>query len=95
MKNFQIYNSDLYYCVWQLILNEIAENCYKVATDRSGCCVLQACVEHSHGEVRNRLISEIINNAVHIAEDPFGFASPIPFVCMINFYSRDVIKLTF
>ncbi|KAK9066769.1 hypothetical protein SSX86_014092 [Deinandra increscens subsp. villosa] len=56
----------------QPILNQIANNCFKVATDRSGCCVLQACVEHSHGEVRTRLISEIMANAIQIAEDPFG-----------------------
>ncbi|KAM0001088.1 putative armadillo-like helical, pumilio domain-containing protein [Helianthus debilis subsp. tardiflorus] len=56
----------------QPILDQIANNCFKVATDRSGCCVLQACVEHSRGEVRNRLLAEIMANAIPIAEDPFG-----------------------
>ncbi|GJX24933.1 pumilio homolog 12-like protein [Tanacetum coccineum] len=54
------------------ILNEIADQCYKVATDRSGCCVLQACVENSRGAVRTRIITEIVTNSVHLAEDPFG-----------------------
>ncbi|XP_071712710.1 pumilio homolog 12-like [Rutidosis leptorrhynchoides] len=56
----------------QLLLDDIANNCFKVATDRSGCCVMQACVEHSCGEVRNHLVGEIMNNAIQIAEDPFG-----------------------
>ncbi|KAI3785436.1 hypothetical protein L1987_44554 [Smallanthus sonchifolius] len=56
----------------QPILDQIADNCFKVATDRSGCCLLQACVEHSRGEVRNRLVTEIMANAIPIAEDPFG-----------------------
>lgn len=59
----------------QPILNEIANECYKVATDRSGCCVLQACVEHSRGDVRTRIVTEIMVNSVHLAEDPFGFVS--------------------
>ncbi|PWA82196.1 armadillo-type fold protein [Artemisia annua] len=54
------------------ILNEIADECYKVATDRSGCCVLQACVERSRGAVRTRIITEIVTNSVHLAQDPFG-----------------------
>nr|GEX33227.1 pumilio homolog 12-like [Tanacetum cinerariifolium] len=56
----------------QLIIDDIADNCFKVATNRYGCCVLQACVEHSRGETRNRLVSEIMANAMHIAEDPYG-----------------------
>lgn len=64
------------YCVLQLIIDDIADNCFKVATNRYGCCVLQACVEHARGETRNRLVSEIMAHAMHIAEDPYGFASP-------------------
>lgn len=56
----------------QLIIDDIADNCFKVATNRYGCCVLQACVEHSRGETRNRLVSEIMAHAMHIAEDPYG-----------------------
>ncbi|GJS17561.1 pumilio homolog 12-like protein [Tanacetum coccineum] len=46
--------------------------CYDVTTDKSGCCVLQACIEHSQGEVRTRLVAEILANAIHLAEDPYG-----------------------
>ncbi|KAK1433447.1 hypothetical protein QVD17_10357 [Tagetes erecta] len=70
----------------QPILNQIADNCFKVATDKSGCCVLQTCVEHARGAVRNRLVAEIMVNALQIAEDPFGFASQN--LCInINFYN--------
>lgn len=64
-------------CILQPIVDQIAENCFKVATDRSGCCVLQACVEHSRGDVRNRLLAAVMANAIPIAEDPFGFVSLI------------------
>ncbi|KAL8268255.1 hypothetical protein R6Q59_002053 [Mikania micrantha] len=56
----------------QLILDQIADNCVKVATGRSSCCVMQTCVERSHGVVRNRLVANIIANAIQLAEDPFG-----------------------
>ncbi|GKD48291.1 pumilio homolog 12-like protein [Tanacetum coccineum] len=55
------------------ILNDIAGKFYDVATDRSGCCVLQACIEHSQGEVKTHLVAEIMANAIHLAEDPYGF----------------------
>ncbi|KAI3821149.1 hypothetical protein L1987_08706 [Smallanthus sonchifolius] len=34
--------------------------------------VIMACMEHSHGKVRNRLVAEILGNAVLLAEDPYG-----------------------
>lgn len=37
--------------------------------------MLQACVEHARGEVRTRILAEIMANSVHLAEDPFGFVS--------------------
>ncbi|GKD81431.1 pumilio homolog 12-like protein, partial [Tanacetum coccineum] len=55
------------------ILNEIAGKCYDVATDGSGSCVLQACIEHSQGEDRTYLVAEILTNAIQLAEDPYGF----------------------
>ncbi|GER36274.1 RNA binding protein [Striga asiatica] len=54
------------------LFNEIADNCFKIATNKSGCCVLPPCVEYSHGEARERLVRAIIANAVHLAEDPYG-----------------------
>ncbi|KAI5655221.1 hypothetical protein M9H77_32408 [Catharanthus roseus] len=39
---------------------------------KSGCCVMQCCVENAQGETREYLINEIITNAMHLAEDPYG-----------------------
>lgn len=60
-------------CHLQLLINNLADNCYKVAIDRSGCCVLQICMEKSKGQPRQRLVSEIVANAVHLSRDPYGF----------------------
>lgn len=60
-------------CIWQHLLNEITRNCYTIATDKSGCCVLQSCVENAYGEPKQNLIKEIIRNALQLAEDPYGF----------------------
>ncbi|GLT40174.1 hypothetical protein SLA2020_143270 [Shorea laevis] len=54
------------------LLNKIAENCLAVATDKSGCCILQQCVEFAKGETREHLVGEIIANAFHLAEDCYG-----------------------
>jgi len=51
----------------------VAENCFGIATNKSGCCVLQRCVEYSEGEARDRLLAEIIENALLLAEDHYGF----------------------
>uniref|UniRef100_A0A2N9J1H0 PUM-HD domain-containing protein n=1 Tax=Fagus sylvatica TaxID=28930 RepID=A0A2N9J1H0_FAGSY len=56
----------------QYLLNEVANNCFEIATDRSGCCVLQECVRYSQGELRERLVAGIIANAIFLAEDQFG-----------------------
>ncbi|KAJ6328020.1 hypothetical protein OIU77_009829 [Salix suchowensis] len=54
------------------ILKQVAENCFGIATNKSGCCVLQRCVEYSEGEARDRLLDEIIANALLLAEDHYG-----------------------
>ena len=56
----------------QYLVKEVAENCFEIATNRSGCCVLQSCVERSQGELRKQLMAEIIANALPLAEDRFG-----------------------
>ncbi|CAK7347472.1 unnamed protein product [Dovyalis caffra] len=55
------------------ILKQVAEHCFGIATNKSGCCVLQRCVEYSEGEPRDRLVAEIIANALLLAEDHYGF----------------------
>ncbi|CAL5383815.1 unnamed protein product [Camellia sinensis] len=56
----------------QHLLKVMADNCFEIATNKSGCCVMQSSVENSQGEYRERLVSEIIANAPHLAEDQFG-----------------------
>ena len=57
----------------QYILDVVADNCLDIATDKSGCCVLQQCVEHARGEPRDRLIAEITANALVLSEHPYGY----------------------
>lgn len=59
----------------------VADNCYGIATDKSGCCVLQHCVEYSKGAQRERLVAEIIANALLLAEDCYGFVSINSYAC--------------
>ncbi|KAK7852903.1 putative pumilio like protein 8 [Quercus suber] len=54
------------------LLNEVANNCLKIATDRSGCCVLQKCLKHCKGALKERLVAGIIANALLLAEDQYG-----------------------
>ncbi|KAI3702358.1 hypothetical protein L6452_28094 [Arctium lappa] len=56
----------------QPILNVVTDNCLDIATDKSGCCVLQQCVLHANGISKERLLTEIIANALHLAEHPYG-----------------------
>ncbi|CAM8939371.1 unnamed protein product [Rhodiola kirilowii] len=56
----------------RFLVNEIARNCYEIATDKSGCCVLQLCVDITKGQVRDNLISEIVANALPLSEDRYG-----------------------
>lgn len=54
------------------ILYEIANNCFAIATQKSGCCVIQSCVESAGGELRDCIIAEILTNAVQLLEDQYG-----------------------
>lgn len=57
-------------------MKEVAENFFEMATNRSGCCVLQSCVLQSQGELRKQLMADIIANAIALAEDRYGLVSP-------------------
>lgn len=57
----------------QQILNVIAENCVVIACDKSGCCILQQIMSHAVGESRRFLIAQIISNALHLSQHPFGY----------------------
>lgn len=51
----------------------MADNCFEIATDKSGCCVLQQCIKYAQGELKERLVADIITNAMLLAEDRYGF----------------------
>ncbi|PWA99615.1 Armadillo-like helical [Artemisia annua] len=56
----------------QPIMKVVADNCLDIAMDKSGCCVLQQCVLHADGVSRDRLMAEIIANALPLSEHPYG-----------------------
>ncbi|KAL9131734.1 MAG: hypothetical protein Q9217_000409 [Psora testacea] len=56
----------------QFIFNAAGTNCVAVGTHRHGCCVLQRCIDHASGSQKAQLISQIIDHAFHLVQDPFG-----------------------
>ncbi|KAL9174262.1 hypothetical protein ABFS82_02G040600 [Erythranthe guttata] len=56
----------------EIILQVIADNCLAIASDRSGCCVLQPCVSSAQGETRNRMIANLTAYALLLSTDPYG-----------------------
>ncbi|KAJ0025873.1 hypothetical protein Pint_08332 [Pistacia integerrima] len=56
----------------EFIFDSAAKFCVEIATHQHGCCVLQRCIAHSIGELRDKLITEISNHGLLLAQDPFG-----------------------
>ncbi|KAJ8762690.1 hypothetical protein K2173_011170 [Erythroxylum novogranatense] len=56
----------------KFIFDAAAKFCVEIATHRHGCCVMQRCIAHSKGKSQDRLITEISNNGLLLAQDPFG-----------------------
>ncbi|CAN6464922.1 unnamed protein product [Victoria cruziana] len=56
----------------EFLFDAAAAHCVEIATHRHGCCVLQKCLYHSEGEQRQQLVSEVVANALILAQDPFG-----------------------
>ncbi|KAL8521103.1 hypothetical protein ACS0TY_011592 [Phlomoides rotata] len=46
--------------------------CVDIAIHQHGCCVLQRCISHSTGELREKLIAEISANGLLLAQDAYG-----------------------
>ncbi|KAJ8762431.1 hypothetical protein K2173_007870 [Erythroxylum novogranatense] len=65
LKNFSV-EANKYF------LHVVAANCFHIATDKIGCCVLQTCVDYSFGATRDNLVTSIASNALELAQDPFG-----------------------
>ncbi|KAK4438193.1 putative pumilio7, chloroplastic [Sesamum alatum] len=49
-----------------------AKYCVDIATHQHGCCVLQRCITHSTGELRENLVAEISANGLLLAQDAYG-----------------------
>ena len=56
----------------KFIFNAVGVHCVAVGTHRHGCCVLQRCIDHASGPQKAKLISQIIDHAFHLVQDPFG-----------------------
>lgn len=71
----------------QLILNEMAENCLEISTDKVGYHVIQCCVSYGdHEETRERLLNGIIAYAPLLSEHPYGFVDPDLHVFLYVFF---------
>ncbi|XP_031478866.1 putative pumilio homolog 8, chloroplastic [Nymphaea colorata] len=56
----------------EFIINAAARHCVQIATHPSGCIMMQKCLQHSKGRLKRLLINEIIENSLHLSQDPFG-----------------------
>lgn len=56
----------------QFIFNAVGRDAIIVGTHRHGCCVLQRCVDHATSQQRDVLVSQVINSAHVLVQDPFG-----------------------
>ncbi|GLT93819.1 hypothetical protein SLE2022_115930 [Rubroshorea leprosula] len=56
----------------KFIFDAAAKFCVDIATHRHGCCVLNRCIDFSTGQQRDKLITQISRNGLHLAQDPFG-----------------------
>ncbi|CAN6975754.1 unnamed protein product [Brassica rapa subsp. trilocularis] len=54
------------------LLQMIVQNCYQIAIDHYGSCLLQQCIGKSRQEIREPLIREIIANAMNLCVNRYG-----------------------
>lgn len=62
----------LVFCSVQNLLEGIAQNCYRIAIDQNGCCMLQQCLGIGCNPLKQRLIHEIISNALRLCLNCYG-----------------------
>eukprot|EP01062_Namystynia_karyoxenos_P026619 TRINITY_DN20625_c0_g1_i1.p1 TRINITY_DN20625_c0_g1~~TRINITY_DN20625_c0_g1_i1.p1 ORF type:complete len:747 (+),score=251.03 TRINITY_DN20625_c0_g1_i1:207-2447(+) len=58
--------------VCQGIHDAVAPRVVEFGTHRHGCCVLQCCIECGDDAQKMALVAEVINNGLHLVQDPFG-----------------------
>ncbi|CAK9315742.1 unnamed protein product [Citrullus colocynthis] len=59
----------------ELILLRIAQNCFELARNQAGCCILQECIEYSNDKLRQLrevLVSPLIQDADNLSIHPYG-----------------------
>ncbi|KAF3593412.1 hypothetical protein DY000_02023289 [Brassica cretica] len=54
------------------LLQVIVQNCYQIALDQHGCCMLQQCIGKSPREIRDPLISGILTNSLSLCINRYG-----------------------
>ncbi|KAF8060417.1 hypothetical protein N665_1216s0004 [Sinapis alba] len=54
------------------LLQMIVQNCYEVASDHYGSCLLQQCIGKSPREIREPLVREIITKSMDLCVDHYG-----------------------
>lgn len=59
----------------QYLMDEIIQHCVDIATNKSGCCALQQCLNLANDELRQHLLARIVANALLLSEDKYGFVS--------------------
>ncbi|ESQ44751.1 hypothetical protein EUTSA_v10003331mg, partial [Eutrema salsugineum] len=56
----------------RILLEVIARNCYPIAIDQHGCCMLQQCLDINCNVLKQRLIREIIANSLRLCVNCYG-----------------------
>ncbi|CAN8276963.1 unnamed protein product [Cochlearia groenlandica] len=54
------------------LMEIIVKNCYRIAIDQHGCCMLQQCLNIGFDELKQRLIGEIITHALRLCVHCYG-----------------------
>ncbi|WZY76467.1 hypothetical protein YC2023_022851 [Brassica napus] len=53
------------------LLQVIVQNCYQIALDQNGCCMLQQCIGKSPREIWDPLISGILTNSLSLCTNRY------------------------
>lgn len=56
----------------QFIFDEITKNIVGTATHKHGCCVVQWCIDYATPAQRKKLVNQIVNHSLELAQDAFG-----------------------
>ena len=54
------------------IYETVISNSLKIARDKQGCCVMQACLKTGSVQQQSRLINEVVRNVANLINDQFA-----------------------